>query len=63
MEITKSPLKNYERKLYDLHLRILEQENLTGEENELLKKFIESNMYNIQKDSELKTRAEAILNK
>lgn len=61
VEMTSSPLKNYERTMYDIVLKILEEENLTEEETNLLKEYINSNMYNIEKDEELNTRAENVL--
>ena len=62
VEITSSPLKDYEKKLYDLVLKILENENLTEEESNILKQYIHNNMYNIKKDNSLNDRAEKILN-
>ena len=63
VEINSSPLKNYERNIYDMFLKVLEKEKLTNEESELLKEYVEDNMYNIKKDEDLKVRAEKILNK
>lgn len=62
VEITSSPLKDYEKKLYDLVLKILENETLTEEETNMLKKYINGNMYNIKKDDSLNIRAKKILN-
>ena len=50
VERTKSPLKNYEKKLYDLTLRILEEEKLTDDEYELLKEDIKISMDSIEKN-------------
>ncbi len=61
VEWTKSPLKNYEKRLYDLTLRILEEEKLTDDEYELLKKDIKISMDSIEKDKGLLERAEKIL--
>lgn len=61
IEITSSPLKDYEKTIYDLVLKILENENLTEEETNLLKDYINVNMYNIKKDEDLQARAEKIL--
>lgn len=61
VEITKSPLKNYEKRLYDLTLRILEEEKLTDDEYELLKEDIKISMDSIEKDEGLLKRAEKIL--
>jgi len=63
VEINSSPLKNYERNIYDMFLKVLEKENITNEESELLKEYIEDNMYNIKKDEALRARAEKVLNK
>ena len=57
----KSPLKNYEKRLYDLTLRILEEEKLTDDEYELLKEDIKISMDSIEKDEGLLKRAEKIL--
>ena len=61
VEWTKSPLKNYEKRLYDLTLRILEEEKLTDDEYELLKEDIKISMDSIEKDEGLLKRAEKIL--
>ena len=61
VEMTSSPLKDYEKTMYDIVLKILEEENLTEEETNLLKEYINSNMYNIEKDEELNIRAENVL--
>ena len=61
VERTKSPLKNYEKKLYDLTLRILEEEKLTDDEYELLKEDIKISMDSIEKNEWLLKRAEKIL--
>lgn len=54
-------LKNYEKKLYDLTLRILEEEKLTDDEYELLKEDIKISMDSIEKNEGLLKRAEKIL--
>ena len=61
VERTKSPLKNYEKRLYDLTLRILEEEKLTDDEYELLKEDIKISMDSIEKNEGLLKRAEKIL--
>lgn len=62
-DMKNSPLKEHEKMLYDISIKILEEENLTNEEKELMKDFIKGNMYNIEKDASLLSRAEAVLNK
>lgn len=54
-------LKNYEKKLYDLTLRILEEEKLTDDEYELLKEDIKISMDSIEKNEGLLKRTEKIL--
>lgn len=63
VDMKNSPLKEHEKRLYDISIKILEEENLTNEEKDLMKDFIKGNMYNIEKDASLLSRAEAVLNK
>ena len=61
IDLKNSPLFESEKELYDLALNILENENLSNEDETLLKDFIQGQMYNIKKDSILKSRADKIL--
>ena len=63
VEISSSPLKNYQKTIYDLVLKILEEENLKEDEKDLLKEYVNSNMYNINKDENLSRRAKDVLGK
>ncbi len=56
-----TPISENEKRLYDLVLKILENETLTEEETLLLKDYIKGKMYNIEKDDGLKARANEIL--
>lgn len=63
IDLGESPLLEQEKELYDLVLKILENEKLSDEDTSLLKEYIAGKMYNIQKDTDLNTRANNILNK
>ncbi len=61
VDITTSPLKKYQRDIYDLVLKILENEDLPDDEKTILIEYLEVQMYNLEKDEELKSRAKTIL--
>lgn len=61
IDLKNSPLLESEKELYNLVLKILENENLSDEENTLLKDYISGQMFNIEKDEGLKARADKIL--
>lgn len=62
INILTSDLTESDKEYYDLVLKVVENNNLTSEELNALKDYINSQMYNIKKDSNLNTRAEKILN-
>lgn len=49
--------------MYDLVLKILENENLPDDEKIILIEYIEEQMYYLEKDEDLKTRAKIVLEK
>lgn len=61
IEIKSKELTDYEKSLYDIVLTILEEKQLSKEEYNLLKDYIDMEMYNIKKDENLNSRAEKIL--
>ncbi len=61
VDITTSPLKKYQRDMYDLVLKILENENLPEDEKIILTEYLEVQMYNLEKDEDLKSRAKIVL--
>lgn len=63
VDITTSPLKKNQRDMYDLVLKILENENLPDDEKIILIEYIEEQMYYLEKDEDLKTRAKIVLEK
>ena len=61
VDLTKNSLSSSDKELYDLILNVLENEYLSEDESEVLKDYIDSQMFNIEKDENLKTRAENVL--
>lgn len=61
VDLTAKPLSENERKLFDLVLSIIENENLSSEELSLLKDFLINDRTEVNKNSELKNRADKVL--
>lgn len=61
VDIINSQLSENEKAKYDLILKILENENLPDEDSNLLKDYLEGDMYNIKKDENLKDRVDKVL--
>lgn len=59
---TYSTLSANRKELYNLILKILEEEELTADDENVLKSYIVENMYDIKKDEDLYTRANNLVN-
>ena len=59
---TSDPLSDAEKELYGMVFDIIENNNLSEDESTAIKEFVKAQMSNIQKDSNLKERAERIIN-
>lgn len=56
-----STLSDNQQDLYELVLRILEEETLTSDDENVLKDYISENMYDLKNDEQLSTRANNLL--
>ena len=57
-----APLTDAVKELYEMMLNVGEKNELSNDEKEVVKKFLNSTMYDLKKDEQLKSRAEKILN-
>lgn len=61
VDIRNTPISTEESKLYDIIMRVLEEKNISSEDANVLKDFIEQQRFSIDKDNSLKSRADKIL--
>ena len=61
VNLGETPVSQPERELYDLVLKVLEEKELSEDESLSLKDFINQQKSTIDKDSELKKRADNVL--